>query len=110
MLKNVKAHGFHVLSLEPQIKDGGVFVKFEYSAGEQESALDTIVQELRKTSSAQGGMPSWWGLHTGDVWLVKGRPWKEACNILLWKLIVSELPIGYEPLRIPYSQNRLRWA
>ncbi|KAJ3533719.1 hypothetical protein NM688_g7243 [Phlebia brevispora] len=77
LLGTVKAHDFHVLSIEPQMKDGGAFVKFSYSAGEPQAALDTIMTELRRTADKEGGMPSWMGVKTGSVWLVKGKPWRE---------------------------------
>ncbi|PCH38691.1 hypothetical protein WOLCODRAFT_131000 [Wolfiporia cocos MD-104 SS10] len=80
LLSEVKAHGFDVVLLEPHSKDGGVFVKFRYSAADAESALPKIVNELREKTMQHGGMPSWYGLSRGDVWLVKGRPWREDMN------------------------------
>ena len=80
ILSGVHAHDFSVLALEPQLKDGGAFVKFQYSAGEVESALDTIINELRAAADKHGGIPSWWGAHVGNVWLVKGKPWREVSN------------------------------
>ena len=78
VLGGVKAHGFQVVNLEPQLKDGGIFVKFKYSAGDPDAAIDTILQELRSTAEKHGGMPSWWGGNSGGVWFVKGKPWKEV--------------------------------
>ncbi|OCH95302.1 hypothetical protein OBBRIDRAFT_878653 [Obba rivulosa] len=77
ILSSVKTHDFRVVSLEPHAKDGGVFVKFQYSAGEPQSALDTIIRDLRATATHHGGTPSWSGLLGGNIWLVKGRPWRE---------------------------------
>lgn len=83
LLESIKAHDFQVLSIEPQFKDGGVFVKFSYSAGDPEPALDTIMTELRGAVDKEGGVPSWTGINTGNVWLVKGKPWREVCSFLL---------------------------
>ena len=80
----MKTHGFEVVELEPHIKDGGVFVHFKYNAGEQGEALETIEKSVREEAEKQGGIPSWTGLtKRGDVWLVKGTPWREvrACTI-----------------------------
>ncbi|KAF7800270.1 hypothetical protein EIP86_011517 [Pleurotus ostreatoroseus] len=77
MLESIKAHDFQIVSIEPQLKDGGVFIKFSYSAGDPESALDTIMTDLRRTVDEEGGVPSWTGVNTGNVWLVKGKPWRE---------------------------------
>ncbi|KAG7452882.1 exonuclease [Guyanagaster necrorhizus] len=74
---SVKIHGFRITSLEPYPKDGGVFVRFSYKAGSSESALETIEQELKRKVHDRGGLPSWLGLGSGDVWLVKGIPWNE---------------------------------
>jgi hypothetical protein len=82
-LSNLKAHDFEILSLEPHHKDGGVFVKFCYSSastGDQASALATIEKDLRNNAQEYGGFPSWTGLTRGDIWLVKGRPWREVKN------------------------------
>lgn len=81
VLGEVKAHDFHLLKVEPQMKDGGVFVQFQYSASDPQSALDTIMHDLHLVAEKQGGMPTWWGAHTGGVWFVKGTPWKEVRSI-----------------------------
>ncbi|KAI0637238.1 exonuclease [Trametes polyzona] len=80
LLSRVKTHDFQVLSVEPHGKDGGVFVKFKYSAKDEDSALQTILQNLRENVHAHGGVPSWIGLPSGEVWLVKGTPWREDLN------------------------------
>ncbi|KIJ17097.1 hypothetical protein PAXINDRAFT_167891 [Paxillus involutus ATCC 200175] len=79
-LSAVKSHRFKVLSLEPYQKDGGVFVKFSYSATDTDTALKEIENELRDEAERHGGMPSWAGLDWGSVWLVKGQPWLEDMN------------------------------
>ncbi|RPD65868.1 exonuclease [Lentinus tigrinus ALCF2SS1-7] len=80
LLSTVNTHGFKLVSLEPHMKDGGVFVKFRYSASDTESALDSIVEDIRKQVHSRGGVPSWCGLPSGEVWLVKGSPWREDLN------------------------------
>ena len=74
----VKTHNFEVLSIEPYHKDGGFFVKFKYSAKNQESALVSIENDLREYARRHGGFPSWAGLSGGNIWLVKGHPWREV--------------------------------
>ncbi|KAH9857835.1 RNA12 protein-domain-containing protein [Lenzites betulinus] len=80
LLSKVNTHDFQVVSLEPHSKDGGVFVKFKYSAEDTDTALPTILENLRENVHSHGGVPSWVGLSTGEVWLVKGSPWKEDLN------------------------------
>ncbi|KIP10314.1 hypothetical protein PHLGIDRAFT_28547 [Phlebiopsis gigantea 11061_1 CR5-6] len=81
LLTAVKTHSFQVKSLEPRHKDGGVFVNFAYDPGASEDeALKTIVHELRASVVSHGGVPSWMGVPTGSVWLVKGKPWREDMN------------------------------
>ncbi|KAK0448384.1 RNA12 protein-domain-containing protein [Desarmillaria tabescens] len=75
-LSSVNAHGFRITSLEPHPKDGGVFIRFAYKA-DSENALETIEQELKRKVHDHGGPPSWLGLGSGNVWLVKGIPWNE---------------------------------
>lgn len=68
-------------------KDGGVFVEFEYTPASDPkdtvSVLAEIQEALRKAANDHGGIPSWLGLRQGNIWLVKGRPWKEV-NSLSW--------------------------
>ena len=80
LLSRVKTHDFEVLSLEPHTKDGGVFVKFGYKVINPGGASEPeeILQKLRESIHSQGGVPSWIGLPTGEVWLVKGTPWREV--------------------------------
>ncbi|TFK42802.1 RNA12 protein-domain-containing protein [Crucibulum laeve] len=82
-LQSVTTRDFRVLELDPQQKDGGVFVKFSYTpdAEEQdEEVLAEIESALREEGSKKGGLPSWSGLRGGNVWLVKGTPWREDMN------------------------------
>ncbi|KAF9036944.1 hypothetical protein BDZ89DRAFT_946218 [Hymenopellis radicata] len=78
----VKAHNFTITSVEPHPKDGGVFVHFDYNASDDSDALRTIEHDLRQQLKQDGALPSWLGLgtHAGQVWLVKGTPWKEDMN------------------------------
>ncbi|KAG5645040.1 hypothetical protein DXG03_007219 [Asterophora parasitica] len=79
-LDSVKTYDFQVLSLEPHQKDGGVFVRFSYSASDPVAALKTIESQLTEEAEKHGGLPSWIGLTRGGVWLVKGTPWREDMN------------------------------
>ncbi|KAG8798261.1 mitochondrial escape protein 2 [Serendipita sp. 398] len=101
-LDRITLPGFQVEKLEPRqdcicsrpnpylqfttfyrIKDGGAFVKFKYmqvsSKDTEEPPLDTpsLEAELKKQIRSLGGIRTWIGNHAGDVWLVRGRPWKE---------------------------------
>ncbi|OBZ75791.1 Mitochondrial escape protein 2 [Grifola frondosa] len=62
ILSNVETYGFRVIALEPHVKDGGVFVKFQYTT---------------EKAREHGGVPSWYGLPRGNIWLVQGKPWRE---------------------------------
>lgn len=79
LLNAVKAHDFQVVSIEPHVKDGGVFVKFQYNdQGGTDAALNTIIRDLKESTAKHGGIPSWVGIQTGNAWIVKGKPWKEV--------------------------------
>lgn len=82
IFNSVESCRFQLQSVEPRIKDGGVFVKFKYDATEEDHALDDILRELREKCAKKGGFPSWTGLSSssGDVWPVRGQPWREVCN------------------------------
>lgn len=79
VLTPTKTHGFDILSLVPHQKDGGVFVKFKYfEAGDPQQALLDIEKDLRDGVRQRGGIPSWIQMSLGNVWLVKGKPWREV--------------------------------
>lgn len=84
----VKTNGFKVLALEPDLKDGGVFVKFQYSGTESNDpgTLHKIESDLRSEAAQHGGLPTWLGSpgHGGSVWLVKGKPWKEVTSFAVF--------------------------
>lgn len=85
LLNSVKTYGFQLKSMEPHHKDGGVFVKFGYNPGATEDeALSKILEELRENVTKNGGMPSWIGVPQGNVWLVKGKPWREVSAQYIW--------------------------
>ncbi|KAH0830288.1 RNA12 protein-domain-containing protein [Lanmaoa asiatica] len=90
-LSVVKTHNFKVLSLQPYQKDGGVFVRFTYSASDKENALKDIEDELREEADKHA-MPSWAGLDWGNVWLVKGQPWLED----MYRYPSPLLKVGFE--------------
>ncbi|KAF8163083.1 RNA12 protein-domain-containing protein [Crassisporium funariophilum] len=75
-------HNFHPIELQPQRKDGGVFVRFSYNTdpelvGDPDKQLSAIESALREENAKHGALPSWVGLGGGNIWLVKGSPWKE---------------------------------
>ncbi|KAI1790774.1 exonuclease [Ganoderma leucocontextum] len=89
LLSKANPHDFEILSLEPHSKDGGVFVKFRYNTAGQGTgtAQQSILENLRKYIHSHGGVPSWLGLPSGEVWLVKGTPWREDMNRLVSDIV-----------------------
>ncbi|CAA7267988.1 unnamed protein product [Cyclocybe aegerita] len=78
-------HNFKPLELQPQRKDGGVFVRFSYTPSEDADVndarqLSVLENALREEASARGALPTWLGIGSGDIWLVRGSPWKEDMN------------------------------
>lgn len=71
-----------------RIKDGGAFVKFKYrkqpeeanAEGEEPTERPSLETEIKDQVKAAGGIRTWLGNADGDVWLVRGKPWKEVCN------------------------------
>ncbi|KAI0005857.1 RNA12 protein-domain-containing protein [Russula compacta] len=80
LMSEVHAHGFKAVSIEPHVKDGGVYVLFEYLPSQSEDVLSNIQFDLRKYFKSQGGVPSSTGLRRGNIWVVQGQPWREDMN------------------------------
>ncbi|KAH9966490.1 RNA12 protein-domain-containing protein [Russula dissimulans] len=80
LISQVHSHGFKPISIEPHVKDGGVFVLFEYTPSHSEDVLSGIQSDLRSHVQAQGGIPSSAGLRRGNIWVVQGQPWREDMN------------------------------
>lgn len=78
VLNNIKARGFECVSVEPRVKDGGVFVKFRYNAEEDGDPLSDIVDEVQKVNRNKGGLPSWIGIAPVNAYVVRGQPWREV--------------------------------
>ncbi|KAG0706364.1 RNA12 protein-domain-containing protein [Suillus ampliporus] len=76
-LETVKTHDFHILDLQPYQKEGGVFVRFTYTARDHQNALDTLQSDLELEATKHGGLPSWSGVNYCNIWLVKGKPFLE---------------------------------
>jgi len=76
-LNKVTTHHFHVLSIEPETKDGGVFVKFSYTPSPDEP-LESFEQNIREQLHKEGALPSWMGFTHGNAWVVRGSPWREV--------------------------------
>ena len=91
ILDSASSHGFKIKSVEPHHKDGGVFVKFGYNAGSsQDSALNAILEELKESVAKHGGIPSWSGVPTGNIWLVKGKPWREVRCLFFYSKLTEQ--------------------
>lgn len=78
LMSEVHAHGFKPVSIEPHVKDGGVYVLFEYLPSQSEDVLSNIQSDLRKYFKSRGGVPSSTGLRRGNIWVVQGQPWREV--------------------------------
>lgn len=76
-LNKLTTRNFSVLAIEPQTKDGGVFVKFSYTPSPDDTP-ESLEQALRDQLSEEGSLPSWTGLSQGSIWLVRGTPWREV--------------------------------
>ena len=57
ILESISTHSFRVLSIEPQHKDGGVFIKFAYQEQSQ-SVLADIDNDLHVVRDAKCGFPT----------------------------------------------------
>ena len=82
LFSNVKDHGFKIVAVEPHEKDGGAFIRFSYDAA-AENAEQDIVQRLKDLAAQHGGVPCWYGVSRGDIWPVKGTPWREVRLIFI---------------------------
>lgn len=83
-MDQIHTSGFRVEKIEPRMKDGGAFVKFKYTELTQAEGSDVPLEEtpsleaeIKKRVHEIGGIETWMGNKGGDVWLVRGKPWKE---------------------------------
>ena len=61
------------------MKEGGLFVRYRYQDLDDNGTAASVIEEQLRTSLAdQGGIPSWANLDRGEVWAVKGNPWREV--------------------------------
>jgi hypothetical protein len=77
-ISKVHTHGFNPISIEPHEKDGGIFVLFEYTSPQSEDVLQAIQSDLRNHFQSRGGVPSSAGIRRGNIWVVRGQPWREV--------------------------------
>jgi len=79
MLSTSGVPNFTLVSLEPQLKEGGLFVRYKYQDLDDDgTAVQMIEEQLRASLADQGGIPSWANLGRSEVWAVKGNPWREV--------------------------------
>lgn len=79
MLSTSGVPNFSLVSLEPQSKEGGLFVRYRYQDFDGDgTAVKMIEEQLRTSLADQGGIPSWANLDRSEVWAVKGIPWREV--------------------------------
>jgi len=93
LISQVHAHGFKPISIEPLVKDGGVFVHFEYIPSQSEDVLSSIQLDLRTYIQSKGGIPSSAGLRRGNIWIVQGQPWREVLFLSRSTLLSSQILI-----------------
>ncbi|KAH9981472.1 RNA12 protein-domain-containing protein [Lactifluus volemus] len=79
-ISEVHTHGFNPISIEPHVKDGGIFVLFEYIPSQSKDILQDIQADLRSHFKSKGGVPSSTGIRRGNIWVVRGQPWREDMN------------------------------
>ncbi|KAH7341824.1 RNA12 protein-domain-containing protein [Rhizoctonia solani] len=104
VLEDTDVHGFNVLDIEPRIKDGGVFVHFEYisplgpgTSGDpavrltELKAVADLQAAIQASAAKQGGIPSWLGFSAPrKFWLVRGRPWREDMDRFASAIVKTE--------------------
>jgi hypothetical protein len=122
IVESTNVHGFKVLDIEPRyalvcwpetfhsililsrIKDGGVFVHFEYisplGSGTSDDptirltelkALAELQSQIQAAAVKHGGIPSWLGYSAPrKFWLVRGRPWREDMDRFASAIIKTE--------------------
>ena len=84
MLSTSGVPNFTLTSLEPQVNDGGLFVRYKYQGPDNDDTAVRVIEEQLRTSLAdQGGIPSWANLGRSEVWAVKGSPWREVLALHL---------------------------
>jgi hypothetical protein len=91
LISQVHTHGFKPIFIEPLVKDGGVFVHFEYTPSQSEDVLSNIQSDLRSHVQSQGGVPSSAGLRRGNIWIVQGQPWREVPFLSSFNLAGSQI-------------------
>jgi hypothetical protein len=92
LITQVDTHGFKPISVEPLVKDGGVFILFEYAPSHSEDVLSNIQSDLRNHIQSQGGVPSSTGLRRGNIWIVQGQPWREVPYLSPSTLLSPQIP------------------
>jgi hypothetical protein len=93
LVTQVHTHGFKPISIEPLVKDGGVFILFEYAPSQSEDVLSNIQSDLRNHIQSQGGVPSSAGLRRGNIWIVQGQPWREVPYLYPSTLLSPQISI-----------------
>jgi len=112
MLSTADVPNFTLVSLEPQLKEGGLFVRYKYQDLDDDgTAVKTIEEQLRTTLADRGGIPSWANLGRSEVWAVKGIPWREVRTSRSGRgspLIATRS--GPETIPNTCSQSLIRWS
>ena len=81
------------------MKDGGVFVLFEYTPSQSEDVLSTIQSDLRNHIHSEGGVPSSAGMGRGNIWVVQGQPLREVLAIpLSYSIMFASHSPGHEQI------------
>jgi hypothetical protein len=109
LLSSVDIPNFELLSIEPHLKDGGAFAKFRYlDPGGSVDTREVIEEQLREQVYKKGGLPSWAGLERSDIWIVKGRPWREVrLDFYAFHCQVLSYYTGYEPFCFAHRESHI---
>lgn len=78
--------GYDIVRLQPQPKDGGVFVLVRPQDDKAPPQTPEYLEE-RLLDHPVGHLPSWAGLNGGKVWVVKGKPWLEDMDRYASKIV-----------------------
>lgn len=77
-------------------KDGGLLMRFQYAIVDPKTStssdatakasalLSEIEEELRVHAQKEGGIPTWLGAKRGTIWMVKGSPWLEVSETIIF--------------------------
>jgi hypothetical protein len=75
--------------------------------GEKPTERPSLEADIKKQVKDAGGIHSWLGNATGEVWLVRGKPWREVCAVVSGRSIL-EYSLGHETICRKDDQSSFR--